>query len=239
MKKNRKRGIIFGGILCLLIVIAVFLLRPMYEQSKMNPIETKKVNRTVFSINNGFVNCYAVRTKNGYVLVDAGDDSEATLNALKDLGIKPEEIKGILLTHTDGDHIASLSEFKDVPIYLGENEVQMIDGTTKRNLFSSNEVNSDYITVKDEESFVIDGTVVTCYNTPGHTLGSVSYLVNENHLFVGDSLSIKENKVELFNSYFNMDDTLQRESKKKIKQIDADTIYTGHYGVAKKNGLRF
>jgi glyoxylase-like metal-dependent hydrolase (beta-lactamase superfamily II) len=49
------------------------------------------------------VNCYAVKGKDGWSLVDAGLSNEATyqvwLQFFKDHNIKPSDINGIYLTH--------------------------------------------------------------------------------------------------------------------------------------------
>jgi glyoxylase-like metal-dependent hydrolase (beta-lactamase superfamily II) len=53
---------------------------------------------------------YLVPLKNGYALIDASfsEIKESIIKEIIDLGIKLEEIKYILITHSDYDHIGSL-----------------------------------------------------------------------------------------------------------------------------------
>jgi hydroxyacylglutathione hydrolase len=70
--------------------------------------------------------------------------------------------------------------------------------------------------------------------TPGHTIGSASYLVNDGYLFTGDTLSIKNSKMDVFNEFFNMDTAVERVSIEKIKALSGvKYIFTAHYGILK------
>ena len=70
--------------------------------------------------------------------------------------------------------------------------------------------------------------------TPGHTPGSMSYLVNDSILFTGDTLTIQKGKVKPFFWLQNMNTRLQKESIKKLLKIDnVKMICTGHTGYLK------
>ncbi len=65
-------------------------------------------------------NCALVETGRVRVLVDAGLSARQVLNRLALLGLKPEEIDAVLLTHEHGDHTRALEVLCrrwDVPIY--------------------------------------------------------------------------------------------------------------------------
>ncbi len=55
--------------------------------------------------------------------------------------------------------------------------------------------------------------------TPGHTPGSMCYLINNKYLFTGDALSIKAGKIDKFNEFFNMD-----------TETATEYIFSAHYG---------
>ncbi len=240
MKKIPLLAKIMIPVLILIILLSVFLFgRPLYEQSKMKPLETGEVVSNVYAINNGFVNCYLVKGDSGYIMIDAGKDQEQTLKALQELGISPEEVIAILLTHSDGDHVAALSRFSKAKIYLPEWEVQMIDGTTKRNILGSNNLDSDYVILKDKEVIEIAGYSIQCIATPGHTPGSMSYLFGAEYLFVGDTMSLQNGKADLFNAYFNMDNDAQAKSLAKLATVQAEYIFTGHYGYSDDSVFAF
>jgi glyoxylase-like metal-dependent hydrolase (beta-lactamase superfamily II) len=57
------------------------------------------------------------------------------------------------------------------------------------------------------------------------------YLVNDKYLFTGDALSLKNDKIDEFNNFFNMDSEMALKSIEKIKNLNnIDYIFTAHYG---------
>ena len=53
-------------------------------------------------------NCTLIRTDNTAVLLDAGYGFKAIQSKLKDLGISPQEISAIVVTHEHSDHVSAL-----------------------------------------------------------------------------------------------------------------------------------
>lgn len=53
-------------------------------------------------------NCYYVGDRNTGFLIDAGVDASKVLRDLRDNGIMPEQLKGIVLTHDHHDHISQV-----------------------------------------------------------------------------------------------------------------------------------
>ncbi len=223
-----------------IICIAAYGFNVFNEMKKMKSIETGAVTDDVFAVNNGFANLYLIKGENGYIAVDAGANISATASEMERLKISPDDVKAVFLTHSDRDHTASLSLFKNAKIYLPKDEVQMIDGTTKRNFLARrNKFDYDYEAISDEQSIDLYGMTVSCISSPGHTPGSVSYLINDKYMFVGDNLSLNEGKVELFNSFYNMDDEVQLTTLSKLAKIPAEYIFTAHYGYTDNAELAF
>jgi glyoxylase-like metal-dependent hydrolase (beta-lactamase superfamily II) len=72
---------------------------------------------------------------------------------------------------------------------------------------------------------------VTALHTPGHTPGSMSYLVNERMLFTGDTLSLRGGWVAPFVRMINMEHTAQLASIHKLATLeDVEILCTGHSG---------
>lgn len=66
-------------------------------------------------------NCLIVDAGATKLLVDCGFSTRATLEKLARLGISPEEIAGVLVTHEHSDHIAGVFKFAcryKIPVYL-------------------------------------------------------------------------------------------------------------------------
>jgi len=65
-----------------------------------------------------------LHTKQGYVMIDCGPTAP---QALKELGIKPWEIRSIILTHLHGDHIGGIEQLAWERFYLGEGTPGFLD----------------------------------------------------------------------------------------------------------------
>ena len=234
-KAKKKVPIAIKIVLIVLVVVILFggglFAKMQYEQSVMTPLNTGEVISDIYAINNGFVNLYLVQNGDEYLMIDAGNDVQQTEAALGQLKIPADAIKAILLTHSDSDHTAALSLFPEAQIYLPALETQMIDGTTRRGPMGHNHLEQDYITLKDGEKISLLGLDVQCISTPGHTPGSMSFLLDGRYLFVGDNMRLREGKADTFNAFYNMDSDTQRESIRMLAvSTQPEYIFTGHYG---------
>ena len=62
-------------------------------------------------------NAFLISTPTGSILIDAGKNAKHLCAALTEVGVSPEEIKAIFVTHEHSDHIGALSVFlKKYPI---------------------------------------------------------------------------------------------------------------------------
>lgn len=239
IKKRRIRiplavKIILIALTVVVLVFGIIMGNQLYEMSKMSSIQTGEVIPGIYAVNNQMVNIYFIKGNDGYIMIDGGTDKNMTVNALEQIGISVGEITSILLTHTDTDHTSSLALFPNAQIYLSDKEVQMIDGTTPRSPLGGNSLSVDYKTLSDDDIVILSGLSVRCILTPGHTPGSMCYLINDKYLFTGDTLSLKDGKADLFNSFFNMDDEIQRSTlymlAEKIDETGTSYIFSAHYG---------
>lgn len=65
-------------------------------------------------------NCSVVRCGAQYLMIDMGKSCRATLNALKELELPIEDLRGLLLTHEHSDHVGGLNVFlkrHHIPVY--------------------------------------------------------------------------------------------------------------------------
>lgn len=233
-KKMNKKRLLLIAIPILLIATPFITFMSMFvsETSKMIPAETGEAAPGVFAIKDSFANLYLLEFDGQYIAVDAGNDEETVKNEMNQLGINPEDVKAVLLTHSDSDHIAALGLFAAATVYLPSEEVQMVDGSTSRFFVFKNSLEQSYQTLKDKQIIQFGDLTVKCIATPGHTPGAMSFLVNDKYLFVGDSLSLLNGKVGQFNELFNMDTPTQMKSLKKIAQLTTPThIFSAHYGM--------
>jgi hydroxyacylglutathione hydrolase len=226
--------VLIGVIGILLVLSAALIARLLFERSKMTPLETREVVDGVFAIKNQYVNLYLIRGKDGYIAIDAGMTAENVRRELENLHIEPEKVLVVLLTHTDRDHVGALSLFKNARVSLAREEEQMINGRTPRFLFFlKNSLHTPYTLMEDRYTVDLLGLKIKAILTPGHTLGSMCYLIDDQYLFIGDTMSLKAGKADLFNNLFNMDSDRQRRSLNRLKGIpNVKYIFSSHHGFA-------
>jgi len=230
----------------IIIVIFVLLLGTgLYFASpklKMKPVKTGLIPDTdIYAIRNAIVTVYLLKTDSGYILIDAGFDASQLEKSLKEAGINIDDVKWVLLTHSDSDHTAALSLFPNAAIYLSKDELPLLNGTVKRNFFGGNKmppgISLDKIgLLADGQELLFGGTKVKCISAPGHTNGSMLYLVDNRCLFTGDAFMIRNGNIGV--QPFSMDPELNR---KTIEQLcdtieNSSFVFTSHYGFMKNNG---
>ncbi len=199
--------------------------------SGMKPLPTKEIIKDVYAINNKYVNFYLIKSGTSYLAIDAGADIEQTKAELAKLNIDAKDVKAVLLTHSDRDHVASLSLFPNARIYLSKDEVQMINGKRTRMANMKNSAISKYTALLDNQIEVIAGKHIRTVATSGHTPGSMCYIIDGNMIFTGDSLGMKNGKVTVFNIFFNMDTETEIKSINKIAKFEGiKYVFTAHNG---------
>lgn len=244
MKKILKRVLLGIGIVILMIVLFFvgYMIKAKSELKIMTSVVTNEIVDNIFSVQDSFSNLFLIKDSAQYIAIDGGNNLDVVSEELKKLNINPDKIVAVLLTHTDGDHVASLKLFKNAKIYLSEQEEQLINGEKSRFLFFGNIIdNKEYTLIEDQQIFNIGNIKIKGILTPGHTPGSMSYLINSKYLFTGDALSIKAGKIEKFNEFFNMDTETAIKSIEKITRIpEAEYIFSAHYGYSDdyKNAIK-
>lgn len=244
MKKFKKLHLVI-----LLVVLALVVPSSYYgiamtlEVRKMHPAETSQIEADFYAASQeNFVTAYFVKGETGYIAIDTGQSPSAIEKQMKQIGIQAEEVKNVLLTHSDSDHTGGAALFKNAVFYLGNQEVQMIDGSTVRAMgFFHNKFEYAYTTLDNREQMTIDGVKIECIWTPGHTPGHMAYLLNAKYLLTGDTLSINGGKIETFNDFFNMDTATEATTvtalNQEIKDRQIQYIGTAHYGVHRVDAL--
>lgn len=180
-------------------------------------------------------NCYLVYDEESRraVIVDPGDGAELISSKCKALGIKPE---AIILTHGHFDHImaaAALKEEWGLKIYSSEKEVEVLEDGEKNLMFKwykkAFSLTPD-VTLRDGEEFEVIGFKWKMLLTPGHTIGSCCYYIeNEGVLFSGDTLfQMSYGRID-FPTGNAMD--MLASVKRLLTLPDETMVYPGHMDV--------
>jgi len=140
-------------------------------------------------------NCIAVRSENTTVLVDAGIAKTKIEKRLLDVGIRPDSIKAILITHAHADHTKGLplaNKYK-IPVFAGRDEWKSIEGVENRwNINAGNE-------------FQIDDFIVKSFRTHHDAYDPVGYTLTDNEGKVSICLDTGRVDDEMIQSMANSD----------------------------------
>jgi len=153
------------------------------------PIPTGLLAPKILVVRDWFVNFFLIKAGNGVVCIDSGWRARGTLRGLKLLGFEPDQVKAVLLTHTDWDHAGGLDCLNSAGIYAGAGLEHPPAGRQKkfyRSMKAPGERRS-YSLVKGGDTLDFGDVRVEVMNTAGHTEDSLSYLVFEEWLFTGDA----------------------------------------------------
>lgn len=139
-------------------------------------------------------------TKNGTtIMIDAGYNYDRLKEKLGWLDIDSQNIKHILITHQDTDHVGAVEKdsdglFKNATLYLSEIENKYLTGEKRRKVifgcYKLPMVKTDNKKVLLQDGQVLDfnGIKVECILVPGHTWGHMVYLIDDSYLFTGDTV---------------------------------------------------
>ncbi|MGE7881495.1 MBL fold metallo-hydrolase [Bacillus sp. NPDC094077] len=197
---------------------------------------------------------------NELTLVDTGYKNFLPLieNAILKHGYEMKNLKNIIITHYDDDHIGSLYDFKvkypQLNVIASEIESNYISGVIKsERLVQAEEMlgsmpneekefgewfiqqlkNVRHISVDEK---VYDGQMILknecqIVATPGHTSGHISlYFPNLDYVITGDAAVQDNRELIIANPSFCLDIEKAEQSLNKIKNLKAERYYCYHGG---------
>ena len=173
-------------------------------------------------------NCYVVRSERGApeaAVIDPGDDPTPLRLELARMGARTA---GILVTHTDVDHIggvAALAEGAGIDVWAPAGEVDALrEGETRGGLRVAPHDPAHTVTGGDEVTLA--GITFEVLDVPGHSAGHVAFLA-DGLLFSGDLLFAGSvGRVDLAGGDW---DTLLDSVRSLADRLPPETvIYSGH-----------
>lgn len=140
-----------------------------------------------------YTNCYFLKNKETgeLLLIDPAASPEKISEKIEEMQAKPA---GILLTHGHYDHILAVEDIRKkygIKVYACSEEQEMLlDPSINMSGFFGGgcSVRPDVL-LKDLDVFTAAGFSIQMIHTPGHTVGSCCYYIEEEGvLFSGDTL---------------------------------------------------
>jgi len=131
-------------------------------------------------------NCLAVRGGGELLLVDCGLSCRELTKRLRECGIAPTEITGVLFTHDHCDHCSGIATFHkkypSVPLYANGNTADAIAQVTG--------VEDGWCVFETAEPFMIGALTVETFSIPHDAADPVGYVFREGEstLFIGTDM---------------------------------------------------
>jgi glyoxylase-like metal-dependent hydrolase (beta-lactamase superfamily II) len=167
------------------------------------------------------------------VIIDPAGEEDTLLDLIKKQGVK---VKYILNTHGHADHVLGNEKMKDAlsaPVCMHEADDLFFSDTSVREIVSKElglpPPDPVDIRLKDQQIIETGTLKIKVIHTPGHTPGSVCFLVNGN-LFSGDTLFVgAAGRTDLVGGSL---DTLLESLEKRLIVLPKETVvWPGHdYG---------
>ncbi|MGB9370446.1 MAG: MBL fold metallo-hydrolase, partial [Halobacteriota archaeon] len=80
----------------------------------------------VYEVKSRAVSMFVYTAGESPICFDTGISEAPIKQGFDALGLKPEHVKYVFLTHTDRDHVGGLNLFKNADVYLSIDEEQMV-----------------------------------------------------------------------------------------------------------------
>lgn len=210
------------------------------------PLNTGMIDDNVKCIREYVANIFFY-TKNGTTLmIDAGYNYERLREKMEWIGVEPDKILHILITHQDTDHVGAVERdsdglFKDATLYVGEVENRYLTKEVRRKVYGGwyklpyVEIDNRKVLLKDGQVFEIDGIKIECIMVPGHTWGHLVYLIDDIYLFTGNTIWFGPDGGYSFLNVLAEDNKLSIESLSALEKLLRERqlqpiVITGHTG---------
>ena len=210
------------------------------------PLNTGFIDDRVSCIREYVANIYFYSKDGHTIMIDAGYNYDRLAEKMQWLKINPKEIKEILVTHQDTDHVGAIEQgsdglFSDATIYIGKVENEYLEGHKHRKVFwglttlPQVVIDNQKVLIEDGQVFNIGNIKVEAILVPGHTWGHLVYLIDDSYLFTGDTIWFGADGGYAFLNTLAEDRKLQCKSLQRLKEILEKRnlqlkIITGHTG---------
>ena len=210
------------------------------------PLNTGFIDERVSCIREYVANIYFYTKDGQTIMIDAGYNYDRLTEKMQWLDISPKDIKDILITHQDTDHVGAIEKgsnelFKEATIYIGRIENEYLEGKITRKVFwglhklPKVQIDNKKILIEDGQVFYIGNIKIEAILVPGHTWGHLVYLIDDAYLFTGDTIWFGADGGYAFLNNLAEDRKLQVKSLKRLEEIIRGKnlklkIITGHTG---------
>ena len=210
------------------------------------PLNTGWIDERVACVREWIANIFFYSKNGTTIMIDAGYNYDRLKEKMGWLDIDPSQIKHILITHQDTDHVGAVERdsdllFQGAALYLSETENRYLTGEVRRKVIFGTyklpmvETDNRKVLLTDGQILDIDGIKIECILCPGHTWGHMVYLIDDEYLFTGDTIWFGADGGYSFINSLAEDNELAKQSLDKLaKNLRERELFpkviTGHTG---------
>lgn len=140
--------------------------------------DAAKVFDNLYFVGGKIHSSWALATSDGIIIIDTiypYNSEELIVGGLERIGLDPNDIKYVIISHAHGDHIGGAQILQDrfgAQVVMGGPDWDMVESYPNR--YSTMAPTRD-IVATDGMELTLGDTTVTIWTTPGHTAGTLSY----------------------------------------------------------------
>ncbi len=196
----------------------------------------------IYLVNEGFSTMFVICGEERALVLDCGTGVGDFAAVIRGITSLPYDVA---LTHAHVDHAGGRGQFER--LFVGEKDVTEVkkisvilrkgyaviaksglNATLKGTRFSPVKKEPKLIPLKEGDTFPLGGRTITVYETPGHTLGSLSYLDDKTRtIFIGDVAN--EELLMFLPHATTIEEMLATHAK--LLDLDYDTVWSSHHNL--------
>lgn len=206
-------------------------------------VNLKEIVHNVYHVGDSGCSVFLVDTESsdGLVLIDCGMSLQ-NIKMIRNIDLKPEDIRHCILTHCHIDHISACFDLvkyvqqynAKIKFYAHELDADAIEEEGSNEKTAALWYGINYKPIKLEKRLKLEVEILNfgeiafqCIHTPGHTPGSISVFIEVEGIKILFGQDIHGPFMASFGS--NLRD--YQVSMQKLLDLEADILCEGHFGV--------
>ena len=203
----------------------------------VHPESTGYLTDRLIAVQTTNVNFFLYKCAPYLICIDTGYGKSLIRRELRRLRIDPASVTHLFLTHSDFDHADGVSLFSNARVYLSSAEAPLITRGQARVvwLLHNKPIQREIELLEDDQIVTVGETMIRAIAVPGHTPGSMAYLINNSILFSGDAFKLVHGRARALRWVWHMDRDGQAQSIRKLARLEGVQLAcTGHSGCTRE-----